>query len=555
MSQVPTPKDAIDTALARLHARKDAWARTGIDERIRILEGIGARLQQHAAALTEATRQVRKVAAGTPDVGEDWFYGPMVFARCVRLLIKALRAGGQPAPKRLVQRPDGQWVAHLMPSDMWDSLLYRGFALEQWIEPGKPPSQGRIYREPSEHGKLCLILGAGNLIGIPATDVLYKLFVENEVSIIKLNPVNEDGGPALETIFKPLIDDGLIAFAYGGADVGQHLTDHSLVDTIHITGSNLTHDAILWGRDAAEQARNKAAGTPRLKKEISSELGCVTPWVVVPGTWTEAELQYQARSLAGAVQQNVSFNCVAPKVLVLHKQWPQRQQFLDALEKEFAQIPSRTAYYPGAEKRYQAFLDAYPKARVLSAKQAGAVPWTLFPDVPAMKGEHALTAEAFCGLLAETSLDAGTVDEFLATAVRFCNDDVWGNLSCIVIVDDRTAQAHAPALDRAIAELRYGNIGVNAWTGACYAMMLNSFGAFPGNSLEDIQSGRGVVHNCMLFDHPQKGVLRMPFVMVPPAPWIARNRGFADLAERLTRFEGGPSLLKVPGIARAAFTV
>jgi hypothetical protein len=285
---------------------------------------------------------------------------------------------------------------------------------------------------------------------------------------------------------------------------------------------------------------------------VSSELGSVTPWIVVPGDWSEAELQVQARSLAGAVQNNMSFFCVAPKVLVLQKHWPLRERFLTLLEQQLRSIPVRPAYYPGAERRYQAFVDRYPNIRACGDKLPGSVPWTILRDVPAKKGEYALSNEAFCGVLAEVSLDV-TAEAYLPEAMRFCNDDVWGNLSCTVIIDEATAAKNAAALDALIAGLRFGNIGVNAWTGASFVLMANSFGAFPGNRLDDIQSGSGVMHNCMLFDHPEKAVLHVPFRWTPVVPWAAKHAGFGLLGERGTRFEGAPSLLKVPGIAAAAF--
>ena len=40
---------------------------------------------------------------------------------------------------------------------------------------------------------------------------------------------------------------------------------------------------------------------------------------------------------------------------------------------------------------------------------------------------------------------------------------------------------------------------------------------FPGHTLEDIQSGRGVVHNAFLFDHPQKSVVYLP-LRIKPTP-------------------------------------
>ena len=79
-------------------------------------------------------------------------------------------------------------------------------------------------------------------------------------------------------------------------------------------------------------------------------------------------------------------------------------------------------------------------------------------------------------------------------------------------------------LDQAIADLRYGTIAVNAWTGVGYLTARATWGAFPGHSTTDIQSGRGVVHNALLFERPQKSVVRGPF---RPAP---RSLAHGELA-------------------------
>ena len=41
------------------------------------------------------------------------------------------------------------------------------------------------------------------------------------------------------------------------------------------------------------------------------------------------------------------------------------------------------------------------------------VPWTLIPEVPPTKGEYALSTEAFCGVVAETSLEAADEGAFI----------------------------------------------------------------------------------------------------------------------------------------------
>src|SRR3712207_8373431 len=42
--------------------------------------------------------------------------------------------------------------------------------------------------------------------------------------------------------FEPFIERGYIRFATGGAEVGSYLCSHKLVDDVHITGSDRTHD-------------------------------------------------------------------------------------------------------------------------------------------------------------------------------------------------------------------------------------------------------------------------------------------------------------------------
>src|SRR5688572_27927446 len=114
----------------------------------------------------------------------------MTTAHNTRLLLEALKAGGQPKPPGLKQRPDGQWIADVFPTTLDERLAYTGWRAEIWIEPGKPPSQGRIYREQQSSGRVGLVLGAGNVSSIAPMDVLYKLFVDNEVCVLKMNPVN-----------------------------------------------------------------------------------------------------------------------------------------------------------------------------------------------------------------------------------------------------------------------------------------------------------------------------------------------------------------------------
>jgi aldehyde dehydrogenase (NAD(P)+) len=121
-----------------------------------------------------------------------------------------------------------------------------------------------------------------------------------------------------------------------------------------------------------------------------------------------------------------------------------------------------------------------------------------------------------------------------------------------------------PALDDAIAELRYGCIGVNAWIGVGFLLAETPWGAYPGHPRNDIRSGTGVAHNSLLFDKPQKAVVRQPFYpfprnllhgemhLSPKPPWFVTNKQEHTVGRRIARFEAQPRWRHLPGIFLAA---
>ncbi len=120
----------------------------------------------------------------------------------------------------------------------------------------------------------------------------------------------------------------------------------------------------------------------------------------------------------------------------------------------------------------------------------------------------------------------------------------------MLLIDPQTRK-HVD-LDLAIANLRYGAIGINLWTAVAYGLVTPTWGAFPGHPSTDIQSGCGIVHNACLFDYPQKSVVSAPFRIQPTPPWFARRRRLDRLGEKLCRFEAKPSLWRLPGIISEA---
>jgi hypothetical protein len=259
------------------------------------------------------------------------------------------------------------------------------------------------------------------------------------------------------------------------------------------------------------------------------------------------------------VAHNASFNCTAAQVLVTAQGWPQQAEFLAAVREALAQLPPRRAYYPGAVERYHDWLAQYPQAQPLGEipHPSDTLPWTVIPNVPAQAGEYALCQEAFCGILAEVSLPIAAsspnpAQDFLDQAIPFVHEQVWGNLCCVLLIHPRTQRQLGDGWPQAIAELRYGNIGINAWTGVNFALGYTSWGAFPGNSDQNIQSGRGWVHNTYLFDYPQKSVLYAPFRIWPTPAWFADHKNLHNLGQRLLRYEAHPNVTNWLHVVMAA---
>uniref|UniRef100_B8HMI0 Aldehyde dehydrogenase domain-containing protein n=1 Tax=Cyanothece sp. (strain PCC 7425 / ATCC 29141) TaxID=395961 RepID=B8HMI0_CYAP4 len=536
----PTSFGQVDAIATRLANHKHEWVKVDIPQRINLLQqcirGVLAVAQEWVAASCNA----KGLATDSNLAGEEWLTGPLATLMNLNQLIRALEAGGQPQPPQWRQC-EGQTIAKVFPANLAETLLWWGCQAEVWLQPGHPPTQGTVYRNKNHPGRLALVLGAGNIAAIAPTDSLYKLFAEDQVVLLKMNPVNDYLGPLLHQAFASLIQAGYFELVYGGAELGQYLCQHPLVDTIHITGSQQTHDRIVWGDTPIEQAQRKAEHRPRLDKPISSELGNITPVLVVPGPWSAADLRLQARHVASMVVHNASFNCVAGKLLITAQGWEQEQDFLQQVHQELAQTPHRRAYYPGAQSRYQQWLQHYPHAQPLGQGSADTIPWTVIPSVPAQKGEYALSKEAFCGVLSEVSLPASEPAAFLQQAIALVNEQVWGTLGCTLLLHPTTQKQLGASFIRAIAALRYGNIGVNVWVGANFLLGVTSWGAFPGNPLTNIGSGQGIVHNTYLFDHPQKSVLYAPFHPLITPAWFHTHKSLRQLGQELVQYEANRS--------------
>ncbi|HEY5629973.1 MAG TPA: aldehyde dehydrogenase family protein, partial [Candidatus Limnocylindrales bacterium] len=381
-----------------------------------------------------------------------------------------------------------------------------------------------------------------------------KLFVELQVVVLKVHPVMAHVGPLHEELLAPLVRAGVLRVVYGGAAEGSHLAHHPLVDTLHVTGSDRTYEAIVFGPGPEGEAR-KRRDEPLLNKPFTAELGNLTPIIVVPGRWSPSDLDYHATNIATMLVNNSGFNCTTSRVIVTARDWPLRAALMDRVRARLQAMPPRAAFYPGAAARFAAFRDHYAGAETFGEAADGQLPWMLIPGLsPDAPDEPAYRFEAFCPVTVETAIDAADTAGFLDRAVAFANDRLWGTLNATLIVDPRTARDPAlrPVLSRAVDALRYGTVSINHWSAIGYGLGITPWGAYPGHTRTDIGSGVGFVHNPLMFERVEKTVVRSWFRAFPKPIWFAGHRTAHRITPHLVRHEATGTLRGMPAIGALA---
>lgn len=555
----------LDRAVAELGDQARAFARMPPLEKAALVRALLPRIAAAASEQVAVACRAKGLDPAGTLAGEEWFAGPAAVLANTRLLaesLEAVAARGRPDLSRATLRDDDRAEVLVAPRGLHERALYNGIEVKVLFQEGLHPkevpgTQASFYQERDPEGGVSLILGAGNVASIAPMDALYKLFVEGKVALVKMSPVNAYLTPALEQAFAPLIERGFLRIVQGASEEGAYLVNHPGVTDVHLTGSALTHDLLVWGPPGAERERRIAANEPLLKKPITSELGNVSPIVVVPYLYSKDELWFQARNVASQVANNASFNCNAGKMLVLPRGWSQKEIFLAMIEKALAAAPRRLAYYPGAEDRWERLTAGRERVITIggAAPSDGMLPWTMIRDLdPARNDEPLFATEPFCSILSVVSIGSDDPVAFLAEATRFCNEQLWGTLSCALTIHPALEDdpAIVLALEKAIVALRYGAVAVNAWPAMVYAMASPPWGGHPSGTLADVQSGLGFVHNTPMLGRIDKAVLRAPLEAKPKPAYFLDNQRMRDIGERLTRVAAAPSLGGVASVALAA---
>ncbi len=542
----------LDALVIDLKQGANRLSAMALGEMKQLIDSCAANVCKASAQWVAAGCKAKRIAEEEAQSGEEILVGPCALMRYLKLLSRVVNdfehSGHPLLPGPPRKNSLAQTCVPILPvRHLFDRFVFKGLKAEVWFRPNTDPQtlflDSNGFTEDVEEGRISAVLGAGNSSAIPATDTLHKIFVERESVLLKLSPVNEYLYSVFKDIFRPLIDADLLRIVRGGSEVGKALVEHPEINSLHITGSKVTHDAILWGTDPQVSEELRKTGNPRIAKRITSELGNVSPWIIVPGEYTAKQLQSQAEHVVASIVNNASFNCLATKMLVTSAGWGQRDEFLGIVEKLLKAVPPRFAYYPGARERFE-------KATGKSAPDSadGSLPWTLLKNTSPEDSPHLYCEESFVCVCAETMLPESIDVDFLSTAVDFVNEKLFGTLCVSVTVTDEFQKGSLTELEAAIAKLRYGSVCINQWSGVMYGLMTPPWGGHPSSTIESPESGVGNVHNTFCLQNFDKAVLWGPLRTWPKPVWFHSHRSSHHVAWKLLHLYEKPSLTRLPGL-------
>jgi hypothetical protein len=537
---------ALNNHLDTLAKNKDTWAALPIYKRMHILKKIRNNFITQMDKWVAYNLEARRYDKTTELAGEEWMGASIILRQFDMLLLtlKELNKKGNPRLPAVRFKEDSKQTAiRVFPRTKQDYKYYSDLQAEILLQKHILPEQvaeytAVHYKTNNNHprGKLCLILGAGNHSTLVTGDILHTLFVKNQAAIFKINPVNDYLDSLLKNIFSPLIHNGYLAVVTGGRQEGAFLAEHKLIDSIHLTGSLRAYESIVFGDDNIQHN----------KKEITAELGNITPVIIVPGRWSDEEMLRQAGHIANMVCNNSGFNCGTARLIITHKQWHLREKFLSILKAYLHQRASNKPYYPGCREIYNEFIERHPEAIRLGKIQDDDLPWTLIPDLDMKNTDDiCFRKEPFCSLFAEMPVPAGNTEEYLDKTVKFLNIHVWGSLCASLIVHPDTLKDRKikTAFNRAVSDLRYGTIGINIWSIISFILGTTPWGGYPGNPDNNIQSGKGFVNNAFMVESIEKTVITGPFLANHLDPFLLP--GYHIFAEKLAKLQAKPSLGKL----------
>jgi len=525
-----------------------------------------------ADAWAEAAVAIKHAAPGSgPQLAEELATGPMGTARLCLLTARAqfdLAAEGLPraaarprvlhGERRVVGGTPAALIgidvlpAHGPAGSLHDGMIHQGLsATVRCLDPGGVAGFEKAWRREAEErphrGGVAVVLGAGNVTGLSAADVLCQVFEHGRGVFLKLHPLHAPLRAILESALRPLVEAGLVVVADGGAEVAQAAVSAPEVTHVHFTGGEATYRAIVWGgTDPSDRS-----ASPRLSKPITCELGNVTPWFILPGRYSRASLTHQADLVAASIANNTSFNCIATKLIVTCRSWDQRGEFLALIERRLASLPPRPGWYPGAERDWEA-------ATGRAAPADGTLPWSLSTGLDVAADSRLVRREWFAPVVGEVPIDADDLAGFCGRALAFSHR-LPGSLAASATIPAGLSAVDVRHAEQFVDHLAFGVVAVNTWSALAYALGNVPWGGFPGGTLASPKSGLGFVHDPLLLPLVHNSVIRAPLwspIRPPWFPWHSAGarlaRGVVDLYGRCAEGKSGTGTLiaMLPAVLR-----
>ena len=476
--------------------------------------------------------------------GEEWIGGPFACIYAIQYFIDSLQ---NEDGLNISNFDDSKKSYKVFPTKTIEKLLFP--FLEGEVRFGKNLSfeqinefRGFANRFKNNKSKITLILGAGNVSSIPVLDALFHMIAYKSVIYMKLNPVNDYLLPIFTQVFEPFISRGYMIITEGDMEASKYLTQHEGFHHTHLTGSNFTYENIVYGKILNDKERSVKTLPKVNKKPITTELGNVTPIIVHPGNWSRSEIKHQAKKIVTAKLNNSGFNCIAAQVIVLPKDWKHTQKLKDDILFYLKKVGDTTSYYPGASENLDQLLETenYEQINNLSCN----TPF-LVSDLDLEK-EYA-NKEVWSTALYFKEIPYTSNENFCSNSIEYVNNELWGNLGVTVLIKNHRKKTNQSILNDYVENLKYGTVAINEWSALGFVIPTLPWGGYPGNKDNDIQSGQGYVHNSLLFESPQKGVVYSRFRLSPiiDPPWFVTNKKAHRIFKNLTYYQATKSKINL----------
>mmetsp|Transcript_29000 Transcript_29000/g.43814 ORF Transcript_29000/g.43814 Transcript_29000/m.43814 type:complete len:588 (-) Transcript_29000:155-1918(-) len=386
-------------------------------------------------------------------------------------------------------------------------------SFEVWT--GKGDEEKSDEPVPSDDAPIAVVLGAGNQSILTLMDTIHNVFHNRRPVLVKHHPLRPWLLELYTLLFKPL---GNYVTQVLDVDLGatQALVLSPAVGHVHLTGAYQTSKAI---RELLDKNNRKDV-------TMTSELGSASPMIFQDEEFSEIELKHAAQTIVFGKKTNGGCNCLSAQVVIMSKDWSQKDLFRTKLKEELKRQPTMPCYYPKSLERKKQMMGECPSDKM------ELIPSTTSQSKHVKEEDHVtliecgtpgtkeyislpVTTEAFNPTLCMVELESASDGaDFLETvAVPFLNnkENIFGSLSCSIFSSKNTVSK------KTLNDLMFGTIAVNSWNGMGY-MTTTCGGSWGGHPMETrYESGQGCIGNIYNLPNLTKIVVYGPSLTSKPA--------------------------------------